>query len=114
MFHITTQREWDEFVRKGLNGESWKLEVAAETVFVVEDPERLSSEGRNFLSHLVWLSLHCEEIVSWLSSPSCARLREEFSRFHVQAKRVKLPVDDRILLKRMFNAVPVLWAEDLL
>jgi len=113
MFKVRDQREWEELVRRGLRGELWALEVAAETsLSAISNPKLISREGYLFLSHLVWLAHHCEELVSWITRPSCKKLREGFSKLGVEPRRTNLLLDDRILLRRMFNAVPVLWAED--
>ncbi len=113
MFRIRDQREWEDLVRRGLRGEVWALEVAAETsLSAISDPKLLGREGTIFLSHLVWLAYHCQDLVSWITRPSCEKVREEFSKLGVKPRRWTLPIDDRILLRRMFNAVPVLWAED--
>jgi len=56
MFRIKSQKEWEDLVRRGLKGEAWALEVAAETALsAVNDVNKLSREAAAFLSHLVWL-----------------------------------------------------------
>ncbi len=113
MFRVKSQREWEVLVLKGLKGELWALEVAAETALdAVKEPEGLKKEAKNFLSHLVWLADNCESLVSWITKPSCAKLKERFMKLGVPPKRMSLPLSDLILLRRMFNSIPVLWAEE--
>jgi len=115
MFNIRSQEDWEKLVKSGLKGELWALEVAAETAInVVKNPEKLGEEGRNFLSHLVWLAENCENMVSWITKPSCERVKEEFKKFKLEPRKMELPVSNSLLLRRMFNSIPVLWAEELI
>ncbi len=114
LFIVRNQREWEALVKRGLGGEVWCLEVAAETVLdVVKDVRTLSEEGITFLKHLLWLAENCHKILSWISFPSCERILREFRKFEIDLKpeRANLPIDDIALLKRMHNAIPVAWAE---
>lgn len=113
MFGVSSQEEWEEFVKRGLKGELWALEIAAETALDgVIDVEKLSEEGRAFLSHLIWLAINCEGMVSWITRPSCEGVREAYLRFGLEPRRMELPLEDTLLLRRMFNSLPVLWAEE--
>lgn len=113
MFRVRSQEEWEELVRRGLRGEAWALEVAAETALdAVTDIEGLSEEGRKFLSHLIWLAVNCESFVSWITEPSCEEVRARFLRLGLEPRRMNLPLGDSLLLRRIFNSVPALWAED--
>jgi hypothetical protein len=62
---------------------------------------------------LVWLAENCDAIVSWITKPSCERVKEEYRKFGATPKKMGLPISDRLLLKRMFNSIPVLWADEL-
>ncbi len=115
MFRVKNQKEWENLVLKGLSGEIWALEVAAETAIdLIKEPEELDSRVKDFLAHLIWLADNCESLVSWITKPSCKKLREEFLklRSEIPPRRMSLPLSDHILLKRMFNSIPVLWAEE--
>lgn len=113
MFRVKDQEEWENLVLRGLRGEVWALEVAAETALdVIEEPERLGEKARSFLSHLFWLAENCESLVSWITKPSCEKLKERFLDLGVPPSRMDLPISDLILLRRMFNSIPVLWAEE--
>ncbi|MGC8934229.1 MAG: hypothetical protein ACP5LN_03645 [Thermoproteota archaeon] len=115
MFNVSSQEEWEKLVKSGLSGKLWALEVAAETaISVVSNPEALGKEGKDFLSHLVWLAESCDSIVSWITKPSCEKVKKEYRKFGVTPKKMDLPISDRLLLKRMFNSIPVLWADELI
>jgi hypothetical protein len=113
MFRIKSQKEWEDLVRRGLKGEVWALEIAAETALsAVNDANKLSREAAAFLSHLMWLAEECERMVSWITRPSCKDVREAYLRLGIRPERMDLPISDLILLRRMFNSVPALWAEE--
>jgi len=113
MFGAKSQEEWEDLVKRGLRGEIWALEVAAETALsAVNDANKLSEEAAAFLSHLVWLAEECENLVSWITRPSCKDVKEAYLKLGVRPERMDLPISDLILLKRIFNSVPALWAEE--
>jgi hypothetical protein len=113
MFRVKSQEEWEDLVKRGMRGEIWALEIAAETALsAVNDVNKLSREAAAFLSHLVWLAEECENLVSWITKPSCKDVREAYLKLGVRPERTDLPISDLLLLRRMFNSVPALWAEE--
>ncbi len=113
MFRIKSQEEWEDLVKRGLRGEIWALEVAAETALsAVNDVNKLSGEAAAFLSHLVWLAEECENLVSWITRPSCEDIKEAYLKLGIRPERMNLPISDLILLRRIFNSVPALWSEE--